>query len=96
MKKYKHSPIHNDQCLKKNIIYPLRRGEQELIVATLNVHSFHDKQNQSNIERIANILKPLSIDILNLQEVKKRELVYNNDNKMTTFQAFSWLNSLEL
>lgn len=49
--------------------YPKRQDENELIVVSLNVHNFVDKKNRSNVERIIQLLKPLKIDILNIQEV---------------------------
>ncbi|CAF1268941.1 unnamed protein product [Didymodactylos carnosus] len=37
-------------------------------LATLNVHSFIDSQATSNIERLAQLLKPLALDVLAVQE----------------------------
>jgi endonuclease/exonuclease/phosphatase family metal-dependent hydrolase len=37
-------------------------------IATLNVHFFTDLQEQSNVHRLAQLLKPMSFDVLALQE----------------------------
>lgn len=41
----------------------------QLRVVTLNVHFFTDINEQSNVHQLARLLKPMSIDILALQEV---------------------------
>jgi endonuclease/exonuclease/phosphatase family metal-dependent hydrolase len=37
-------------------------------IATLNVHFFTDLQGESNVHRLARVLKPMSLDVLALQE----------------------------
>jgi len=47
---------------------PTLRLLSQFRIATLNVHFFTDLQGESNVHRLAQVLKPMSLDVLALQE----------------------------
>ncbi|CAF1563729.1 unnamed protein product [Rotaria sp. Silwood1] len=59
-------------------------------IGTLNVHFFTDSQKQSNVHRLAQILKPMSFDLLGLQEVLHTDEPSNTvSEKYYKFQLLS-------
>ncbi len=45
------------------------RNISKFRIATVNVHFFSDLKGQSNVHRLAQLLKPMSFDVLALQEI---------------------------